>query len=495
MTYKRMGIICYGNVNSNDECTILIFKTVYKFAIPHRILYYIVMCCKMVKGMPDSDINLHMLRMLLVFMIALNLFDIPLFQGQQNTVIYLTNNSITWIYTDSINMSRNINRLAILMNPTNGEVQYFLNFNSSIKTPVNISIRSSIDIIGSERIYYQFDNILFFSNRTYGINRINESIEGNINIDLKEIAIQWHKHEIKIPSEAVSNTTYAILSLREELSKLTLSLGKNYIRKIEGFYVVEQLKNTYRESFYFYDIYINKTQYLNTLFNADNSLCKVINELPMKASIDLVINLSMAESYAKLNIQGIEIEDPVKAYQAGLCILPLILDIQDILRNINSNDVHSKEFVGITTSIFTAINRNFIINALNAYADATNFIVRNHYNNLINSQIVFNYENKRGLLLSISNINIYYYNVTQIRKILVDLTQIIMEKLELPQFNVSEIVDESRVEIQSIHTTSTYINNRIDIWNVLIIIIIAVAVQTCIIVYIMIKIVLAKHFK
>ncbi|MEM1561320.1 MAG: hypothetical protein QXN35_07175, partial [Ignisphaera sp.] len=115
--------------------------------------------------------------------------------------------------------------------------------------------------------------------------------------------------------------------------------------------------------------------------------------------------------------------------------------------------------------------------------------------NLINSQIVFNYENKRGLLLSISNINIYYYNVTQIRKILVDLTQIIMEKLELPQFNVSEIVDESRVEIQSIHTTSTYINNRIDIWNVLIIIIIAVAVQTCIIVYIMIKIVLAKHFK
>ncbi|MEM1877215.1 MAG: hypothetical protein QXH21_10605, partial [Ignisphaera sp.] len=110
--------------------------------------------------MSDSDINLHMLRMLLIFMIALNLFDIPLFQGQQNTVIYLTNNSITWIYTDSINMSRNINRLAILMNPTNGEVQYFLNFNSSIKTPVNISIRSSIDIIGSERIYYQFDNIL-----------------------------------------------------------------------------------------------------------------------------------------------------------------------------------------------------------------------------------------------------------------------------------------------------------------------------------------------
>lgn len=482
------------NINGNDECTILIFKTVYKFAILHRILYDIVMCCKMVKGMSGSDINLPMLRMLLAFMIVLNLLDIQLFQGQQNTVIYLTNNSITWIYTDSINMSRNINRLAILMNPTNGEMQYFLNFNSSIKTPVNISIRSSIDIIGSERIYYQFDNLLFFSNRTYGINRINESIEGNINIDLKEIAIQWHKHEIKIPSEAVSNITYTILSLREELSKLTLSLGKNYIRKIEGFYVVEQLKNMYRESFYFYDIYINKTQYLNILFNADNNLCKVINELPMKASIDLVINLSMAESYVKLNIQGIEIEDPVKAYQASLCVLPLILDIQDILKNINSNDVYSKEFVGITTSIFTAINRNFIINAFNAYADATNFIVRNYYN-LVNSQIVFNYENKRGLLLSISNINIYYYNATQIRKILVDLTQIIMEKLGLPQFDVSEIVNESRIEIQSIYTTSTYINNRIDIWKVLIIIIIAVAVQTCIIVYIMIKIVLAKHFK
>ncbi len=443
----------------------------------------------------DSNTTLSIPEALLIFMIILSTFSVTSLQGQQENAIYLTKNSVIWYYIGATNISHNINELTILMRPMNGEIQYLLNL--SLKTPLNISMKLSIDMLGSERIYYQIDSILLLNNYTFGINKINESIEGNINIDLNDIVVQWHKQEIKIPlSLMTNNKTYTVLSLGKELNKMILYMNYTYIKKIDGFYLAEQLRNIYRESFYFYDIYINKIQYLNKLFDTNTSLCKVIDEAPMKTSIDLSINISAEESIVKLNIQGIDISDPIKAYQTYLCILPLLLNIQEISRNINVGSMYLAEFLDLPTSFFTIINQNFIINVLKIYANITNLITKEDAN-LLNSQIIFNYKNKdqQNLLLSISNIDVYRYNTTQIKTLLKNIVSSIAENIGMDQ-SMSEIIDKSPIIFQNEYTTfTTHVSNKIDIQGILILIIVAVAIQIGIILYVMIKVVRSRRLK
>lgn len=413
-------------------------------------------------------------------------------QGQQESVVYLTKDSITWLYMGVKNVSNSLNEFTILIRPMNGEVQHLLNL--SLKMQSNVNMKLSIDIVGGERIYYHFDSSLSLVNNTSGINKIEESVEGNINIDLKDIVIQWHKQEVRIPLRLWSNTTSTVLLLGKELDRIVLNMNYTYVKKLNGFHVAEQLRNGYRESFYFYDIYINKTQYIDSLFNADAESCKVINKLPMKTSIDLTVNASMQECTIRLNIQGINVDDPIKAYQAYLCVLPLILNIQEILKKIDVGNRFSIEFFGISTSFFTKINQNFIINLLKVYADITNIIAMD-YADLMDSQIVFSYKNKdqQHILLTISNIDVYYYNSTQLKTLLKKIVGSVLENVGIIQYQYLSIIDQSSLLFQNEYTTPVSTFNKINVWSVLMFVIIAVSIQTGVLVYVMMKIIRSRY--
>lgn len=406
-------------------------------------------------------------------------------------MIYLAGNSITWLYAGAENVSNNINRLTVLIKPVNGEIRYHIGL--PLKTQLNVSTKLSIDIIGSERIYYQFTSSLFLYNNTNGIGRVDESVEGNINIDSKDIVVQWHKQEVRIPIRVWGNSTSTVLPLkREMLDRVVSEMNYTYIKRLNGFYVVERLRNLYRESFYFYDIYVDRSGYFNTLFSEDAQLCKVIDRLPMKASIDLNASTSLQEYVVKLDIQGANADDPVRAYQAYLCILPLLLSIQDISKNVDVENRFSTEFIGMTVNLFIKINWDFIVNALKIYTNVTSTIARN-YPDLVDSLIVFDYVggNQKQLLLRISD-SVHQNNATQVRVLVKEIASSLLESAGIAWY-VSAI-DQSSIVFQSDYTTPTVASSEeIGVWNLLVLVTIAVGIQTGVLVYAMTKILRSKQ--
>jgi hypothetical protein len=434
-----------------------------------------------------------LLLMLIILPITFNL--LVLSQAQGSSTIYLTQDSITWVYLGPINISYYVNGFEIILKPTNGVINYSLNL--ALRMPLNINIKLSVDIVGGERIYYQINNVLMINDKSFGNGKLNESIEGNINIDQNDIILQWYKHEVRVPLR--SNTSYVIIPLRKELENIISNARYSYIKKIDGFYTSEQVKDVQRASFYLYDVYINKSNYFNSMFKNNDNLCKVLDQLPMRTSIDLTINSFTERTNVRLSIQGFDLEDPIKAYQGYLCILPLLIELQKILVNTNISYIHTIDLLNIFTSLFSTINQRFIINTLNMYAYISNFIAKEHID-LIDSQILFNYRlrDNQSLILTISNTKIYNYNITEIKMLLKDLINIVAQNIEIYLYgNINNIIDESFIEISNgyITTSSTPMNIKYNLQTILVFIIIAISIQTGIIIYMMLKIISMKHTK
>ena len=90
-----------------------------------------------------------LLLMLITFSVTFNL--LVLLQAQESSSIYLTQDSITWVYLGPINISYYVNGFEIILKPMNGIINYSLNL--TLRIPLNINIKLSVDIIGGERIY------------------------------------------------------------------------------------------------------------------------------------------------------------------------------------------------------------------------------------------------------------------------------------------------------------------------------------------------------
>jgi len=434
-----------------------------------------------------------LLLMLITFSVTFNL--LVLLQAQESSSIYLTQDSITWVYLGPINISYYVNGFEIILKPMNGIINYSLNL--TLRIPLNINIKLSVDIIGGERIYYQINNVLLINDNSFENSKLNESIEGNINIDQNDIILQWYKHEIRVPLK--SNSSYVIIPLRKELENIISDARYSYIKKIDGFYTSEQVKDIQKASFYLYDVYINKSNYFNLMVKNDDNLCKVLDKLPMRTSIDLTINSFTERTNVRLNIQGIDLEDPIKAYQGYLCILPLLIEFQKILVNTNISYIHTIDLLDISTTLFSTINQRFIINTLNMYASISNFIAKEHID-LIDSQILFNYRlrDNQSLILTISNTKIYNYNITEIKMLLKNLINIIVQSIEIHLYNnINTIIDESFIEISNgyITTSSTPMNIKYNLQATLVFIIIAISIQTGIIIYMMLKVISMKRTK
>ena len=133
------------------------------------------------------------------------------------------------------------------------------------------------------------------------------------------------------------------------------------------------------------------------------------------------------------------------------------------------------------------------------YASISNFIAKEHID-LIDSQILFNYRlrDNQSLILTISNTKIYNYNITEIKMLLKNLINIIVQSIEIHLYNnINTIIDESFIEISNgyITTSSTPMNIKYNLQATLVFIIIAISIQTGIIIYMMLKVISMKRTK
>ncbi|MEM1607725.1 MAG: hypothetical protein QXG81_00405, partial [Ignisphaera sp.] len=290
---------------------------------------------------------------------------------------------------------------------------------------VTSTVNFTINIVGGERIHYLYTSLIEINNSK----KLIENVEGNIAIDKNTILVQWHKHEVVMSGKF--NETRAWIPFKQPLVELlnnaSINPGK-VITDASGVYVAEATQDNFKSIYYLFDVYVNKSRYLSLYTNSIQS-CAVLDSLPMRTDINMDIKMSRYMSKYGISVEGSMPSDIVNGYKATLCILPLLIKLQDLIQHIEADmtqmKIHSSaSFNLFLTSFIPTFLRNIANNVINGYVNVISSpYLKGHSNAIVVS--LYNYSSSNmAMAMAIYSMN--YTNNMNYKELLCNLSNYIM---------------------------------------------------------------------
>lgn len=421
-------------------------------------------------------------------LLLLFVMQIPYELKGQNNVLLVDEHDILWVYTNNSVPQSPFKDFSIALSYSGIKATFSLE-TSSVNQSVTSTANLTINIVGGERIHYLYTSLIEIDNSK----KLIENAEGNIAIDKNTILVQWHKHEVVMPGKF--NETRAWIPFKQPLIELlnnaSINPGK-VITDASGVYVAEATQDKFKSIYYLFDVYVNKSEYLSLYTNSVQN-CAVLDSLPMRTDINMGIMMSGSMSKYGISVEGPMPSDMVNGYKATLCILPLLIKLQDLIQHIEADmtqmKIHSSApFSLFLTSFIPTFLRNIANNAINGYVNVISSPYLKGHNNVIVVSL-YNYSSSKMAMA------IYSMNSTSnmnYKEFLCNLSNYIMTPF-INQ-NICSEVNKAVVTIGHANTT-TPVTQGIPInmfSELLALIIVIVAVETGIVVYMTIKIVKRK---
>lgn len=421
--------------------------------------------------------------------LLLFVMQIPYELKGQNNVLLVDEHDIQWVYTNNSVPQSLYKDFSIALSYSGIKATFSME-TSLVNQSVTSTVNFTINIVGGERIHYLYTSLIEINNSK----KLIENVEGNIAIDKNTILVQWHKHEVVMSGKF--NETRAWIPFKQPLVELlnnaSINPGK-VITDASGVYVAEATQDNFKSIYYLFDVYVNKSRYLSLYTNSIQS-CAVLDSLPMRTDINMGIKMSRYMSKYGISVEGSMPSDIVNGYKATLCILLLLIKLQDLIQHIEADmtqmKIHSSaSFNLFLTSFIPTFLRNIANNLINGYVNVVSSpYLKGHSNAIVVS--LYNYSSS-NMAMAIYSMN--YTNNMNYKELLCNLSNYIMTPF-INQ-NICSEIDKAVVTIEHANTTTPATQGiPINMFLALLaLIIVIVAVETGIVVYMTIKIV--KHKK
>lgn len=322
-------------------------------------------------------------------------------QAQSNELL-VYEQRVLWVYVANASFSqRPLNAFRVSYSFSTIDAEFSIH--SSTWTNATININVVVNFIGRERLRYMVTSIIEENFNT----TMEESIEGNMAIDVKNIIIQWHKYEVVLPGEYNTSVKADFINLNKIINNRSFNIG-NVIENGNGVrtLVTQSNKLTYVVSLI--DVYLNKTGYMAYyLKNAQE--CDILDYLPMKTDIKFNANISKDVMRYHMYINGLEAEDPLNSYRAMLCLLPSLTLVQNIVKRVEANLTTVTSIPRISDYVLESIVPwfldTFAVNILSGYSETS---LQGAYSNAVFVSLFNTTDTSYVIELGIHNVNITY---------------------------------------------------------------------------------------
>ncbi len=423
---------------------------------------------------------------IIILMLIVNIFSntITIISAQYLNVIKINRNNIEWLFTlnnSVVNQLFSDIQLAVIASKGIILFNIVTNLGEGLAFESNISFH----IIGRERIYYHM-----LSSTSLDINNTiikqSENIEGNIIIEKNSMVIQWHKYQILLSSQSLllskKNVTTEIIS--QYLQSTVKLLNLSYIENLRGLLVVDYNQNRISLKIIMYDINVNSTKYFHNIFRGSNISNELLN-IPMRSDLDITIYQNKTFLGIKYRCIGMDMEDPIKSQLVFSIVLPLIIDIQEIINNLNITRFFGGTIINrILTNLLPRINRLFIIPLMDAYSKISIGIINN---NITDVELIAIYRNTPSptLYIALNNSNIHLMDKARIRSMIREFYNYIDQAFKIFHENLDPWIEKASIESTVITTSPTIqsIQSNDIVLRLLAIVISIVFIQTFIVIY------------
>ncbi|MEM0026650.1 MAG: hypothetical protein QXD38_01775 [Ignisphaera sp.] len=408
----------------------------------------------------------------------------------QNNVLFVDEHNMLWAYTNTSIPQSPFKDFSIAFSYSGMRATFTIETSSASQNVISVA-NLTINIIGGERIHYLYTS--FVENNT--VKKLVENAEGNIAIEKGIILVQWHKHEVVMLGKF--NETHVWIPFKQPLVELLNNVSINpgkVIADASGVYVAEATQDNLRSIYYLFDVYVNKSKYLR-LYIGPSQNCAILDSLPMRTDINIGLKMRGYVNTYIMSVDGSMPSDIVNGYKATLCVLPLLIKLQDMIQyieaNITQTNIHSfASFNLFLTSVIPVFLRNITNSLINSYANAVSVPYLRGQSNVIVVSL-YNYSSSK-MALAIYNMN--STNDMNYKEILCNLSNYTIASF-VNQNICGEISNAVVIVRHSNITTPPAVQGiSMDTFLALFMLIIAiVAVETGIVIYMTLKIM--KHKK
>jgi len=427
-----------------------------------------------------------MISIIVTLMLVMSIFSntITTISAQHLNTIRINRNSIEWLFTPNNSIANQLFReiqLAII--PSKGIIL----FNSIINSSEELTFETNISfhMIGRERVYYRMSSIASLDiNST-----ISENIEGNMIIEKNYMVIQWHKYQILLSSSFLSSEkNSAVKVISEHLQSIVKSLNLSYVENLEGLLIVDYNQNYISLEIVIFNMGINSIKYFYSRFQGSN-ISNELLDIPMRSDLGLTLYQNKTFLGIKYMCIGMDMEDPVKSQLVFTIVLPLIIDIQRIVDDLNITKIFGNTIINkVLTDLLPRINTLFITPLMNTYSKIAIGAINN---NITNVMFITIYKSVPSPIfyMALNNSNMYLMDESRARLVIKEFYNYIDQSFKIFHENLNSWIEKASIErtvtttlpsSQSIHLDDTAL-------KLLAIVITIVFIQTFVIVYMIYK--------
>jgi len=431
-----------------------------------------------------------MISTIVVLVLLMSIFSntITTISAQYLNIIRVNRNSIEWLFTPNNSIANQLfKEIQLVIIPSRGT----LLFNSIINISEELAFETNISfhMIGGERIYYRMSSTTSLDiNNT--IIKQSENIEGNMIIEKNSMVIQWHKYQVLLSSSSLlsskRNVTTEIIS--KPLQSTVKSLNLSYVENLEGLLVVDYNQNYISLEIIMYNIDINSTKYFYSIFQG-NSISNELLDIPMRSDLGITLYQNKTSLGIRYSCIGMDTEDPIKTQLAYSIVLPLIIDIQKIVDNLNITKFFGGSIINrVLTDLLPRINTLLITPLMNTYSKISIGAINN---NITDVELIAIYKSIPSPIfyMALNNNNMHLVDESRARSMVKEFYNYTSQSFNIFYENLEPWIENASIErtvtttlppSQSMHLDDTAL-------KLLAIVITIVFIQTFVIVYIIYK--------
>lgn len=432
-----------------------------------------------------------MISTIVTFMLVMSIFSntVTTISAQHINIIRVNRNSIEWLFTPNNSIANQLfKEIQLAIIPSRGT----LLFNSIINLSEELAFETNISfhMIGGERIYYRMSSTTSLDiNNT--IIKQSENIEGNMIIEKDSIVIQWHKYQILLSSSSLlsskKNVTTEIIS--KHLQSTVKSLNLSYVENLEGLLVVDYNQNYISLEIIMYNIDINSTKYFYSISQGNNISNELLN-IPMRSDLDITLYQNKTSLGIRYSCIGMDMEDPIKTQLVYSIVLPLIIDIQKIVDNLNITKVFGGSIINkVLTNLLPRINTLFITPLIMyTYNNISTGAINNNITD-VKLAVIYKSIPSPIFYMALNNSNIHLLNESRTRSMMREFYNYISQSFNIFYENLDPWIENASIETTVITTlpSTQSIQFNDTALKLLAIVISIVFIQTFVIVYMIYK--------
>jgi len=409
--------------------------------------------------------------------------------AQQNDLV-VSSNSITWRFSGlGSSIPTNPFQFIFLSYSPSYVHALFIIKGSNVTALLNTNVQ--LYFVGRERVYYII-NTSIANSKIF----LSERVEGNIAVDSKDIVMQWQKYNVsiiggvsKINATPVAITIWLGKYLKEMLKDPAFNIGEA-VKSADGILMLKVNKDAFSAVIDLIDVYIDRSRYDTTLLQNVKG-CEILDFMPMKSSVRINVRILGDAVYTELYVDGIDATEVLNAYRAFLCLLPSLA----ITYNISINAVHNISsimlpflpFEHVLYIVIPKLVTPLIVNTLLGYSRIYQQV------NVPKSALIYALLNattsEPSIAIRIENTNATLTDLESVRQLTCFIANSTVGLFISPVTLCNAI---SGAKIYSIETVAApkqqELENKSNILIILLAVIVAVAINTAIVIYMMIKV-------